>query len=375
MMAIASTVMPHADPVPLPGPAWLMWFLLLLTFFLHLLPMNLILGGSVIGALAHRRGRRQDAPHHRELAAWLGKAMPVAVAATVTTGVAPLLFLQVLYGRLFFTSTILMGWFWMAVIVLLIVGYYGTYVVSFRRQREDGGGGGLRWLVTLLFLSIGFFITNNMTLMLRPGTFVNTYLASARGFHLNFGDPSLIPRYLHNVIGALAVAGMVVAILGLVRRRKQPEFGGWALRYGSLWFVVATGLNMVVGFILLVTLPRDTLMRFMGQDLVGTIALSLGFMMAVGALVMMLLATQRDEPAGLMKGSVWSLLLTLVAMVLVRDQVRQGALEAAGFEVQAWVVPQWGPILIFAVLLVTAIALVAWMVGALVRVGDESRGA
>ena len=53
--------------------------------------------------------------------------------------------------------------------------------------------------------------------------------------------------------------------------------------------------------------------------------------------------------------------------VLLRDQVRQGALEAAGFQVQAWVEPQWGPIVIFAVLLVAAIAIIAWMVRALVR--------
>jgi len=55
-------------------------------------------------------------------------------------GVAPLLFLQVLYGRLFFTSSILMAGFWLAVVPLLIVAYYCAYVVAFRGQRTRVGG-------------------------------------------------------------------------------------------------------------------------------------------------------------------------------------------------------------------------------------------
>jgi hypothetical protein len=54
-------------------------------------------------------------------------------------------------------------------------------------------------------------------------------------------------------------------------------------------------------------------------------------------------------------------------MVLVRDVVRRALLDAAGFQPATWIVPQWGPIAIFLVLLVVAIALVAWMVAALVR--------
>ena len=36
---------PQPDPLALPAPAWLLWALLLLTFFLHVIPMNLVLGG------------------------------------------------------------------------------------------------------------------------------------------------------------------------------------------------------------------------------------------------------------------------------------------------------------------------------------------
>ncbi len=52
-------------------------------------------------------------------------------------------------------------------------------------------------------------------------------------------------------------------------------------------------------------------------------------------------------------------------MVLNRDHVRQASLDAAGFAPAQWVAPQWGPIAIFAVLFVSAIAVVMWMVARL----------
>ena len=59
--------------------------------------------------------------------------------------------------------------------------------------------------------------------------------------------------------------------------------------------------------------------------------------------------------------------MTLVTMLFVRDQVRATALHTAGFEPQGWVVTQRGPLLIFVVLLVAAIATVSWMALAFFR--------
>ena len=211
---------PHPDPLSQPAPTWLAWFLLTLTFFLHLLPMNLVMGGSIIAAVARARGRGGEHPHHAALGSWFGKAMPVAVAAAVSFGVAPLLFLQVLYGRLFFTSTILMGWFWLSVIVILILAYYGTYLLAFKGERLGGAQGPVSWIAALIFLVVGFLLANNMTLMLRPGTFVERYLADGRGFHLNLNDPMLFPRYIHFVLGAIAVSGIIFRKAAGLRRSR-----------------------------------------------------------------------------------------------------------------------------------------------------------
>jgi cytochrome c len=90
--------LPSPLPDPLPAPAWLWQVLLVFTFVLHIVPMNLVMGGSFLAAWSISR---RNEPH-TELARQLVRMLPPAQALTITLGVAPLLFLQVLYGQLFF---------------------------------------------------------------------------------------------------------------------------------------------------------------------------------------------------------------------------------------------------------------------------------
>jgi len=358
MTTMVLAAIPQIDPLPLPAPPWLLWGLLMLTFFLHVLPMNFVLGSSFIHLVSRFR---MDDDNHRRLANWLGKTTPTVVAAAITFGVAPLLFVQTLYGRLLFSGSILMAWFWFAVVPLLILAYYGTYLIAFKQEVLGKASAFVSVLVTLIFLCIGFIYSNNMSMMLRPDTFLESYRAEARGLHLNLADPTLIPRFLHMLLGAVAVAGLVVCLLGAANLAKDREHARWAIRYGALWFVVPTALNFLAGLWWLGMLPRDVMLRFAGKSVIATSSLTLGALFGLGALIMMTLSINAKEPEKLVKGSAWSLVLTLVAMIFSRDQVRQGMLELAGFQLPTWIEPQWGVIGIFAVLLVAALATTIWM--------------
>jgi hypothetical protein len=366
---------PSPEPMPLPAPGWLLWFLLMLTFLLHILAMNFVLGGSIISAVVRRRAGSDDRPHHTALFRWLSKAMPVAVAAAISLGVAPLLFVQVLYGRLFFTSSVLMAWFWLSVVPLLILAYLTAYMLSFRGDQSESKGVLSSWIMAALFIAIGFIYSNNMSLMLRPEAFLEIYQTDGSGLNLNLSDPVLFPRYLHMLVAAIGVAGLMVAVVGFIRRRADAEFGDWTMRYGARWFVGATSLNLILGLFFLGAQPRHTLMRFLGQHLGATLLLGFGVFFALGALMMAFTSIHAPEPHRLLRGAAISLVLTLLMMVLMRDQVRRAALDAAGFEPVPWVAPQWGVIGIFLVLLVAAIATIAWMVVALARGRGEEETA
>ncbi len=359
-------VIPLADPLPQPAPPALLWALLQLTFLLHLVAMNVVLGGTLL-ALHWRFSRRAEgAPQRAALLAFFAKALPVAVAATVTLGVAPLLFVQVLYGRLFFTSSILMAWFWLAIVPLVILAYYGAYLLAFRGEAL-GRARGVAGLVMLLFAVVAFLQVSNATRSIRPDTFVDAYRASGRGLTLNLGDPTLWPRYLHVLLGAVAVAALGAALYGVLRRARDPQLGDWAIRRGTTVFGVATAANVFVGMLFLLALPRTVLIRLVGGDAWAMTLLALGILLSIAAAGLALLALGAKDAVRATWAQLWLLAATLVVMVLLRDQVRLIALRDAGFEHPGRVATQWGPLVVFLVLLVAAVATIGWMARALAR--------
>jgi hypothetical protein len=367
-------IIPLADPLPQPAPAWLLWALLQLTFFFHLLAMNVVLGGSIL-ALHWRMSRRPgDAAQRTAVTGAFAKALPVAVAAAVTLGVAPLLFVQVLYGRIFLTSSVLMAWWWLAVVPLVILAYYGAYLLALRgatlgpRAKTVAGG------VALLFVAVAFLYTSNVTRSLRPDTFVEAWRQDGAGLTLNLADPTLWPRYLHMLFGAVAVAGLAVALYGLVRREREPAVASWAMRKGTVLFGTATAVNIFVGMWFLLAQPKAILLRLIGGDTWAMTLLALGILLGIASGGVALLAMGATDAARATAAQVGVLLPTLVVMVLLRDQVRQLVLRDAGFEHPAWVAPQWGPLAAFAVLLVAAVATITWMARALARGSGAAAG-
>src|SRR5262245_22520401 len=96
------------------------------TLVIHVVFMNYVLAGSAYLAwftLAHRRDDlAQDA--RDPLAFPLRDWMPFLLSAAITAGIAPLLFLQILYQRPFYTANLLLFNRWMAILPVLIVAFY-----------------------------------------------------------------------------------------------------------------------------------------------------------------------------------------------------------------------------------------------------------
>jgi hypothetical protein len=350
-------------PLPLAAPVWLFHGLLLLTFLLHLIAMNLLAGGALLAGVS--RLRRRGNPHAAAFVSAYSTAAPVLFAATVTLGVAPLLFLQVLYGPAFFSSSVVMAWPWLGVVGLVMAAYGAAYAVSWSTRLSPSTKTTLQWTIAGLLLIVAFLYTTNMTLMLSPERVAERYLASGRGLHLNLGEPTLVPRYLHFMLGAIAVGGMGLALAGALARTRAPGFSAWATRHGLLWFAGATAANVLIGVWWLMMLDAQIGTLFMGTDGYATAVIGLATVagaLSLAAAVVSLLKRHTD---------VWTWIaavaatLTIAGMVLARDIVRVAALDRAAYLQPANVDPQWVPIGLFVVLLIAALATVAWMVSRL----------
>ena len=154
------------DPNPLPAPYWIFEVLLLVTFFLHILAMNCMLGGATLALVAKwGPGKRKNRDH---MFSDITKKLPVLMPAVITLGVAPLLFVQVLYGQFFYTSSIIVAWPWFFVLFLLASAYYGFYFVSYRNERQSGKAGLVLLLSVVFVLIIAFVFNNNLALSQTP---------------------------------------------------------------------------------------------------------------------------------------------------------------------------------------------------------------
>ena len=342
-----SPLIPTPDTLP---AAW-GWFqfLLLLTLPFHLLAMNAMVGSAGLALYARFR---TDEPSRR-LAHELAKILPFLVAFTVNFGVAPLLFNQVLYGHFLYVSSILMAVFWLAVIPLLILAYYALYLYDFRFNSLGKAGTIFLALSLLIFFVIAFIYTNNMTLMLLPAQWVN-YFHNASGTLLNLSDPTLVARYLHFMIGALAVGGLFVALFGKWREPRDKAMADIAVRMGMQTFTWLTLVQILVGLWFLMALPKKIMLIFMGGDTLATLIFLLGLILALVVLV-----TGLKKKVYLTAG----LAVTLVfLMSFLRAFVRMGFHEPYFSVRSLGVVPQHSPMWIFFLTLVAGLLCIAWMV-------------
>lgn len=347
---------PLADPLPLPAPAGLLQFLLVFTFVLHVIPMNLVMGGSFLAAWSiWRRGQR-----HTELARQLVRMLPAATALTITLGVAPLLFVQVLYGQFFYAASILIAVPWFAVVPLLIAAYYGFYYNYFAKGTLSAKHVAVAIASALLVLAIGYIYTNNLTLMLTPETWrAFSPEAGTFGAKLNTAEPTVLPRFLHFAVASFALSGLFIALRG--SHLGEEAARRWQVRYGVLWFALPTLLNIGVGLWFLFSLPAGVRALFLGGSAVHTAHLWAGVGFALAALVLSLLAVNAGQPRALLWGASAALLVTISLMATVRHFVRQAYLAAHFDPATLAVQPMWDVFALFAVLLVAGLGVVGWM--------------
>jgi len=351
---------PPLDPIPLPATVPWLSFLLGVTFLLHLIPMNLLLGCCFIAPVAGWAGRGPKGAAYRTLSRQLTALLPIFMALAITLGVAPLLFLQVLYGRFFFTSSILMGWPWLGVILLLLTAYPLLYLAAWRRDPLGRGHPAVVLCAGILLALVAFLFTNNMTRMLRPGTFGEVYRSDPRGWSLNLSDPTVWPRFLHFFMASVAVSGLFICFMALVRRRAEgEEYASRIARLGASLFIHPTFLQLLVGPWLLLRLPAPIRSRFLGGTVAETSSLGFGILAALVTLILVIQAPHRRRPGLALGWALGGLLLTLTLMVRTRHLLREAALaELSG---EPTVAPQPLAMAVFAGTLLAAALLIAWM--------------
>lgn len=354
-------VIPDFQPVPFPAPLWLLKALLVAGFYLHALPMNVAVAGPFLSGIYLLAGKGRPESHATRAGHALAVSLPFFVSLAITQGIVPLLFLQLIYGPLYYTSSILMGAPWILLLALLLTGYYGLYLYKLKRHSLGGAAAWLLIGVSVLFAIIGFLFSNNMTLMLHPETWQGMLATSGGWGRLNLADPTLASRYLHFMLAALAVAGLTVGCFGLYWRKRDEQHSRWLIRQGAGLYLLITLVQIGVGGWFLMSLPQPMIRQFMGADTWGTVSFMGSMALSLLSLAAMGLATRSGGPGSFRLGLGCGLLVVLLMSVmrhLVREYSVNGILRPEAVPVHM----QWDLLAIFSISAIGLIVYLTWLV-------------
>jgi hypothetical protein len=321
----------------LPAPLWVITALHVLTLSLHFVAMNFVLGGTLI-VLMGRFERRWENPTVRRFIA----LFPSVMAATVTLGVAPLLFLQLVYPRQMYSAAIVSGWFWLLVIPAVIATYYLFHAACRPGNAAASSKARFLWPALCGLLYVSLLYSSVFSLAEHPGLIQQLYARSQTGFQWNPHLGNYLFRWLHMVLGAVTVGAYFVGLLG----KDDPETFPVARRLFGFGMAAAAA----AGFAYLVSL-QEILPGLMRTPAIW--ALLVAILLSLGSLHFYF--QRRFLPSGL------ALFVSLLLMVSARQQVRVLTLQGH-FSPASWrIAPQWYPFLLFLVCLVIAAILVVYM--------------
>lgn len=347
--------MDTASLIPAPDiiPVHWAWFkvLLITTFTAHILLMNIMLGSAIIAFISSIN--RQSDSSLVYLQKEISQKNTFIIAFTINFGVAPLLFLQVLYGNFFYTSSILMAVYWLSVIFILITAYYAAYIYKFNFDRLALNRKYAAGLSALLLLVTAFFYTNNMTLMLIPGSWTR-YFTNPSGTILNLSEPTLFPRFFHFVIASIAVSGLFIAITWQRKKKNGVSHSDINITRGMKYFIYATLVQFCVGIWFLISLPKDIMLLFLGGDMVNSAVFLAGLFAGIAALVFGFI--KKVWPAA------WATIISIIFMVVVRDMVRTAYLKPYFTVDKLNTIYQYSPMIMFLAALIIGTVIIIYII-------------
>ncbi|MBB6306952.1 cytochrome C [Xanthobacter tagetidis] len=327
-----TTPVPHDIPLPMPAPEPLLVAVLIVFFLMHIVFVNLMVGGALMSLYYELRGLKEK--RYDRLAYEIAATITANKSIAVVLGVGPLLAINTLYTVYFYTANALTGAFWIAIVPLVIVAFVLTYVHKYLWHQMER----VRWLhiavaaaACLLFLFIPLIFLTNVNLMLFPDKW-----GSVQGFFSALALPNVLPRYAHFILACPAMTGLL--LVWLFRRRPEAEIAemGFSraelVRLGYRWAFWPTMAQFIVGPIAFFTLPH------VASPIGGVIAaFGLSFLLAFALCVVMIREIRGpDGSIGRRFGTTCALMLAVVALMGVgRHLYREAAVAPHRAQVEA----------------------------------------
>lgn len=195
---------PNDLPLDLPMPEGVLKVILVISFLLHLLFINLMMGGSILCLFFEIKGLKNK--EYDTLARKIADTITVNKSLAIVLGVAPLLTINVLYTLYFYSANALTGTFWIAIVPWVTMAFLLLYWHKYswdKMQNNKEFHIAMLAVVVCSFLFIPLIFLSNINLMLFPEKW-----STVNGFFSTLLMANVFPRYFHFIAASITLTAI-----------------------------------------------------------------------------------------------------------------------------------------------------------------------
>ncbi|PAQ15640.1 cytochrome c class I [Bacillaceae bacterium SAOS 7] len=334
MILAQALPIPNDIQLPIPGDMGLLTVLLIVTFLLHIVFVNVTISLATGAVILEAIGMKKQSKLYDRIAQICSYHASIHKSIAVVLGVGPILLVSIVYTQYFYSSTILIGKAWLSIIVLLIVAFLLLYAYKFLWEKLANKKVlhlliGLVASLILLFVPLIFIV--NVVSMLYP----EKWMESNGFFHGLFYYPQVWQRYAHFMLSSFAAGGLYLYLFYTFKYRSkkkqepsyQEEEADHRVRKigikATFWITLC---QFAAGTLVLFALKQDVMLLYMGGNALTT-GLLVGSIIVTLILLGFLYITDKKDSHRAFMGALASFLLVLGMMGWMRHEVREAYLQ------------------------------------------------
>jgi hypothetical protein len=364
-MDISEMLKSLQDPMGVPFYPLVFQILLVLTFALHIIFVDLVIGGSFMAVYSYFRPGK----YYKALSKSFAKATTINLSLTIVLGVAPLLFMQVIYDPFWYTSNVLSASWMIGILFVLMSAFsfaYVFYLKANKGKQHIAIWGILSFLLVILAAVIMHAVSYQALLPEKwlswymNNNKVNLYGAQLHAFQL--------PRFLHFIVASFALTGIFMMLYSWYfwkREDMDNDYIAWVGKAGAKMALIFTVLQMAVGIWWLLSLPANFHFYTNYMFLIGV---------PVAVILLFVLIKAQSDPRRYALPVAVITLIIVLAMSSLREVLRMLYVGRYNYSLYNYKLNiSYGSTALFLVSFVMGIIIVGYMATVVFKMGRSSK--
>lgn len=350
------------DPMGIPFYPQVFEILMILTFALHIIFVNLVVGSTGL-TIWYYINKNEYA---ERLIKAFARAVTIFTSLAIVLGVAPLLFVQVIYDPLWYTANNISSWWVLGFLLFIAISFTANYLFYF----SDKKGGSILWtVISFVFLLLSAIVIHALSVQMISPEKWTSWIVEGKNINL-YGNKLHgveIARLLHFVFPSFAITGVFMMLYSWYYRGKNgysESYLNWVANEGkkvALIFSILQGITGAIWYALELDVKGFAIHPL---TLIGILA---------GASFIGYLLKLNNPQEKAIPTSIFAFLVVFL-MAVTRETLRNVKLGNFGYTISDYKLSiDWGSTLLFLLTFIMGIIVVSYIATIAYKVGKSDR--